>query len=129
MRRLAVVVLAVGLSSCGGGGPDLFPVRGTVLFDGQPADGASVAFQPVGGGPTPSGIAGPDGTFTLHTHPHGAGAPAGEYTVVVTWYPPDARSQDKPKNKLPAKYAGADSPLRATVKPGENALDPFKLTR
>lgn len=125
-------VLAVFSASCGGDGPALHPVRGTVLFQDKPADGATVVFQPVGGpagGAMPSGVVGPDGSFTLTTHPGGTGAPAGEYLVLVTWYPSDARDQANPKNKLPKKYEGSDSPLKVTVKPGDNTLDPFKLTK
>jgi hypothetical protein len=49
---------------------------------------------------------------------------------VVTWYPPDAREQDKPRNKVPARYGNpADTPLRATVSAGPNQLEPFRLTK
>ncbi len=130
--RLATAAAVLSVASCGESGPALHPVRGTVLFQDQPADGATVVFQPAGGpadAPMPSGAVGPDGTFTLFTHPGGAGAPAGDYLVLVTWLPANAREQANPKNKLPPKYSGLDSPLKATVKPGNNTLDPFKLTK
>jgi hypothetical protein len=130
--RLAPAVAALLIASCGGG-PKLYPVRGKVLYLDQPAEGATVVFQPVNSGPDsamPSGTVGADGMFTLRTHPHGEGAPAGEYVVVVTWLPPNAREFETPPNKLPGKYSSpTDSPLRATVKPGTNELEPFRLTK
>lgn len=123
--------LSLLVASCGDGGPTLYPVSGKVEFNGQPAEGATVVLHPADPqAPKPSGTAGADGTFTLRTHPHGEGAPAGEYAVVVTWYPPNAREVENPKNKLPARYADpAQSGLKATVKAGPTELEPFKLTK
>ena len=85
------MILLAGFSAgfsagCGPSGPTLYPVSGSVTFNGQPAEGAVVVFQPAAGGSglTPSGMVGADGTFTLSTHPHGAGAPDGDYTVEQT---------------------------------------------
>jgi hypothetical protein len=130
---LVAALAAMLVPACGGGGTKLYPVRGKVLYLDQPAEGAVVVFQPVNSGPdslTPSGIVGADGTFSLRTHPHGDGAPTGEYVVLVTWLPPNAREQENPKNKLPPKFASpTDSPLKATVKAGTNELAPFMLTK
>ena len=130
--RWPALVLALGVASCGPSGPELHPVTGTVLLDGQPADGATVVFHPVGGGPDaprPGAVAGKDGAFALNTHPHGAGAPAGEYTVLVTWLV-DGPGGGDGKNKVPARYADpTQSGLRATVKPGPNQLEPFQLSK
>lgn len=117
--------------SCGPAGPVLHPVRGTAHFEGQPAEGATVILEPVGGGELkPSGTVAADGSFTVTTHPHGSGAPAGEYAVLVTWFPPDARSMDNPKNKLPAKYGDpAKTPVpKVTVPAGGTDIPPIKLT-
>src|SRR5262245_54548624 len=123
-RAALTAALALALTSCGGGGPKLYPVRGKVLFANQPTEGATVVFHPAGGGantPKPGGTVEADGSFTLHTYPHGDGAPPGEYGVAVTWFPPNARSLDNPKNKLPARYADpAQSRLTATVKAQSN---------
>jgi hypothetical protein len=123
--------LALLAASCGGGGPTLHPVSGKVFFNGRPAEGAIVVLHPADpNGPKPSATAGADGSFTLSTHPHGEGAPAGDYAVVVTWFPPDAREVDNPRNKLPARYADpAQSGLKATVQAGPTELQPFQLTK
>lgn len=129
---LSAALTGLVSASCSGG-PKLYPARGKVLFQNQPAEGAVVVFHPTGAdatAPKPSGKVGPDGTFSLSTHPHGDGAPAGDYTVVVTWFPSNARDLDNPKNKLPSKYATVtESRLKATVKPGPNELEPFLLTK
>jgi hypothetical protein len=130
VRTLAAVA-ALTLVSCSDS-PRLHRVTGTVLYLDAPAEGATVVFQPVGGGDSlaPSGTVGADGKFKLRTHPHGEGAPAGDYVVLVTWFPPDARDQENPRNKLPARYGSpTDSPLRAKVSSGPNELEPFRLTK
>jgi hypothetical protein len=123
--------LALLAASCGDGGPTLYPVSGKVYFNDQPAEGAIVVLHPADPkAPMPSGTAGADGSFTLRTHPHGEGAPAGDYKVVVTWFPPNSREVENPKNKLPPRYADpAQSSLKATVKAEPTELEPFKLTK
>lgn len=128
---LGPLTLSLFVISCGSNAPPLYPVRGQVFFENQPAAGATVVFH-AGEANThkPSGVVGADGSFTLSTFPHGDGAPAGEYTVAVTWYPPGAREEATPKSKLPARYANPiTSNLKASVKPADNTLEPFKLTK
>src|SRR5262249_38273293 len=118
-RAAVVAALVLLCNACGGKAPKLDPVRGTVLFQQQPATGATVVFQPVNADAkslTPSGTVAADGSFTLTTYPYGEGAPAGEYVVLVTWYAANARGVEDARNKLPARYADVShSPLRATV--------------
>lgn len=130
---LIFTVLAVGGLSCGSSGPTLFPVSGSVMFEGQPAEGATVILEPVDGGletSKPSGTVAADGSFTVSTYPHGNGAPAGEYTILISWYADDARQLENPKNKLPDKYAdAATTPLpKVKVQSGNNEIPPIKLT-
>jgi hypothetical protein len=121
---------AVLLGSCGSSGPKLHPVSGKVLFEGNPVEGAAVVFVPDTGDLKPSGRTAADGSFTLSTYPHGDGAPAGSYVVLITLYPPNARELENPKNKLPARYADQSAKLlTATVKDGATELEPFKLTK
>jgi hypothetical protein len=133
MTRAALAIALVSLASCGGDHAKLHPVRGSVLFQEKPAEGATVVFHSVGGGtesPLPSGTVQADGSFALRTYPHGEGAPEGDYVVLITWYPPNARELDNAKNQLPNRYSShTDSPLRVTVKKGKNELEPFRLTK
>ena len=128
------------LSSCKGkDGPKLYPAKGKVtLADGEIPAGATVILQPVGAsdGDTkkpntlrPSGKVTSDGTFVLSTHPHGEGAPAGEYAVLVTWYPENARELDNPSSMLPPVYASAETtPIpKVTIQEGPNELAPITL--
>lgn len=124
----AVALLAASCTS----GPKLYPVKGQVFHDNKPAEGATVVFHLKDGpanAPQPYGTVGADGSFTLNTHPHGEGAPAGEYVVLITWYPPNARELDDAKNKLPEQYGTPSSPLKATVKDGPTELEPFRIPK
>ena len=129
------LVACLLLVSCGTSGPELHPVRGQVLYEGQPAAGVQVVFQPAEQTEgkelaMPSGKTADDGSFTLQTYPHGEGAPVGEYIVLATWYPANGREVDNPKNKLSTKYANPGEPLlKATVKAGDNQLEPFRLAK
>jgi hypothetical protein len=132
-RKLLLVGLALTagwVTSCSSG-VKLSPVRGKVLYGGQPAEGAIVVLHRKGSEPntpTPAGTVQADGSFTLRTHPHGNGAPPGEYTVVITWYPPNARELENPRNKLPTRYASvSESPLTVTIGEGPTELQPFEI--
>ena len=48
---------------------------------------------------------------------------AGDYLVLVTWYPANSREQANPKNRLPAKYAG---PKAKTFADYRKLLDDLK---
>jgi hypothetical protein len=128
----STVVVALLAASCSSG-PKLHPVKGQLFHNDQPAEGASVVLHRKDGAadePRPSGTVRADGSFTLSTYPHGEGAPPGEYVVLVTWYPPNAREQENPRNKLPDHYADpASSPLKATVKNGPTELEPIRLKK
>jgi hypothetical protein len=130
--RNALPIAVLVLASCSGETLKLYAVRGTVFYLDQPAEGATVVFHPASGSsesPLPSGTVKADGSFILRTHPHGDGAPAGDYVVLVTWYPTNARELENPKNRLPDRYARhAESPFRVIVKQGPNELEPFRLT-
>jgi hypothetical protein len=109
------------------------PVRGKVLYKGQPAKGAFVLLAPLkepaeNPDPRPRGTVGDDGTFVLGTYEREDGAPAGEYTVAITWEGgvlPDGR--EEPTDKLHGRYDLSNTRLKATVKEGPNELPPFQL--
>ena len=126
--------MLIALTGCGPDGPKLSPVKGKVFHGDEPAEGATVVFQPKGDArpstAPPSGTVRADGSFTLRTHPHGEGAPPGEYAVLVTWYPPGSREKENPKNQLPTKYSDpVRTPFSATVKDGATELEPFQIPK
>ncbi len=133
---LLIVLLGAALGGCGKSPVKLYSVRGQAFFKDQPAEGAKVVFLPAGEenaqfrGARPAATVSADGSFEIRTEPHGVGAPAGDYSVLITWFPPrDENPNANPKNKLPNKYSDPGKPLfKATVTAGENKLEPFKLT-
>ncbi len=138
-RRAALLIallFALVSSGCQKSSVKLYPVRGQVLYKNQPAAGAQIVFQPQGETsdeakakqPMAYATVEPDGSFTVRTDPHGAGAVAGKYDVLITWYAADPRNPEKSINKLPAKYADQSKPaLVVTVKEEKNELEPFRL--
>ena len=73
-----------------------------MLADGKPLTGGWIYFVPKGDLPvTPSGVIGPDGTFSLVTGGSGEGAPPGDYKVRVESPQssrPVAKSRKKPRH-------------------------------
>jgi len=138
-RAAALLVMLLTLTALGGcntSSVKLYPVRGQVFFKDQPAEGAKVVFLPAGEenaqyrGARPAATVAADGSFEMRTEPYGVGAPLDDYVVLITWFPPrDENPNSNPKNKLPNKYGDPSHPLlKASVKEGENKLDPIKLT-
>ena len=133
---LAILMLAT--ASCSSEAT-LNIVRGKVLVNSKPADGAMVVFHLEGGDINTipaTGACGADGVFSLVTRDK-PGARAGHYIVTVIW--PDTSKKpteqqmmmglapDAP-DLLGGRYANAKTPtLRAEVKSGENNLEPFDL--
>jgi hypothetical protein len=132
---LLVLLVTIG---CGGGKLKTYPVTGTVLVDGKPADGAMVIFCPINPSPEleklrPSGKADGTGAFSLMTFEAGDGAPAADYKVLVKWPAPaqvdarDGRGAPGP-DRLKGKYYNLDNtPLTAKVEAKSNELPPFEL--
>lgn len=136
------VFAAVFSSGCGGTSQpaelkNLAEVKGTILFQGQPPEGAVVMLHPSDGGtikpPRSSGIVDPDGNFAVQTSVNNfmkPGAAPGEYRVTVSWPAPapTPADGDATKEQLPAKYQDpAASGLIVNIAPGENELDPMDL--
>ncbi|MCI0460474.1 MAG: carboxypeptidase regulatory-like domain-containing protein [Gemmataceae bacterium] len=132
---LTVSLLGLGSAGCGRSGPPRGDVSGTVTFKDQPVTEGKVTFfnpkEGVGG----EGDLRADGRFTIKTQE--GGLLVGDYIVFVSPLthmkdtdpgktPPSL--EDKPAPNIPAKYRRQDTtPLRATVKEGENDF-PFDLT-
>jgi hypothetical protein len=115
----------------------LYPVNGKVLVNGEPAVGATVTFVRKGSPdplkePTPQGVVGEDGTFTL-SGPGGDGALPGEYAVLVEWKEGAGTKRGRAPalnapDRLKKKYLDPSKPLlTATVEAKSNTLPPFEL--
>ncbi|MBW3596508.1 MAG: DUF4198 domain-containing protein [Planctomycetes bacterium] len=111
--------------------PALAPVRGQVLYNGQPLRGGQIMTWPASGrGRSAIGWTDDEGRFTLQTDIRGEyteGATVGEHRVTVTAYELIS-APAAPPLLTPAKYASAETtPLTITVRrnPEENQ---FQLT-
>ena len=109
----AVAVLATG---CGGDGPELAGVRGTVRLNNEPVKFAQVTFIPVGPGRSASGLANEDGEYELQYTPSASGALLGPVTVEIS-----TKTVDTPET-IPAKY-NTKTELRRDVQSGSNVFD------
>lgn len=135
------------LSGCGGdSGVPVFPVSGTVYFDGKPAEGVRVIFHPdtaaVPGKPVlrPSGETGADGGFYLTSREPKDGAPVGKYRITLTWRKAAGSAGPQGMGGGEARESGADqfggrytepttSGLEFEVREGENSVPKFDLKR
>ncbi len=131
------LVITVALAGCGDGKLKCYPVSGQVLYNGEPLKGVDVAFHTVDPkndtGYPPHATTDANGNFSLMTYLPGDGAPAGEWKVAAAFavqaVDEGADQSKKLTFQVPAQYQRKEStPLTATVKPGSNALEPFKLT-
>ena len=121
--RVAIVVALLATAGCFSDPrfKPTFRLTGRLLYDGQPAGGATVALVPIDPNAPPDpwvrarGIADDDGSFTVTTYRTGDGVPNGEYAILAYWFPPgpvDATAV----NKLPARYSTLEgSPARVVV--------------
>jgi hypothetical protein len=141
LPRLAAgsLCLLVACSACScarrsSGELAVFPVSGQVLYDGQPTPGAMVVLCPIDDPqqkrPHPWGMADRDGNFRLKTYRTNDGAPAGEYIATVEWRKGSPGERRGTRGLLPSKYATPkESPLRVTVDPSIDRLEPFNIPR
>ncbi len=112
-------------------GSKVYPVQGTVRFEGKPASGVLVVFHPlndVSGNSRSYAKTQLDGTYLLSTHRAGDGAPVGEYKVTFFWPPTEAEESPGLKDKLASRYANPkESQLRVEVKAEQNIVPTFEL--
>lgn len=119
LTLLSALGLALG---CGGGGPKVFTVTGTVTFDGQPVEQGEIVFFPADiGSPCAGSIAG--GKFECRV-------PAGENRVEITATreSPTPASDGLPnyESYIPAQY-NTESTLTASVAAGGENTFTFEL--
>lgn len=133
-----LALLAALVTGCGDGRPaplKVYPVTGTVKFQGKPAAGASVTLIPkdesLPEDLRPNAITDETGHFDLGTYSDVDGAPEGEYSVTITWRPlvTSGGSVSPGPNVLPVRYSQPEtSQLTAQVGDDETELQPFELT-
>lgn len=99
-------------SGCGSKGPKSYECSGTVTLDGQPVEGASIAFLNPKSTSSGSAMTDASGKFVFESE-------AGDYGVTIVKLKPKAATDDiyaESENLLPKKYAGTtDSGLTASV--------------
>jgi len=107
-------------------GPQLYPARGQVFYEGRPAVGALVVFLPKD--PTSpqarvaSALVAEDGSYVLGTQKAKDGARAGQYVVTVS------RPRGKRAYPLPARYGSRHTtPLTAIVEMGPTEVPAYQL--
>jgi hypothetical protein len=129
----------VSLAGCGDGElkpPPLYPVTGTVTYQGKPVPGATVVFIPEGKFKAkdparlrPFGTADEQGNYSIAWSEDHEGAAAGKYKVGISAVEAvdhgEGDSQKKPVNAIPDNYGNpAKSGLTATVtEDGENVFN------
>jgi hypothetical protein len=142
MHRLIFALLLPGITAaagCSRASPQFesrptFPVQGSVLIEGKPAEGVQVFFHPrdASQGGIPRGVTGKDGCFHLRTYHDGDGAPAGEYTVTLYWpgpYQSKLAAEDQlPPDRLDERFLNPkNSPFRASVGASPSVIPPFEV--
>lgn len=81
---LSLLPLCAGCgSSSASQGAATLPVKGKVMFKGQPLKKGTITFEPDGAGKNASGEIQPDGTFVMSTYTAGDGAVVGNHRVAV----------------------------------------------
>ena len=142
--RCAWLWLVVAVAGCVGSPsnlPQLVPVSGTVMLDGEPLSGAVVTFIPTEStrGTGANGYTDTAGKYEIVANHGGKGAPEGTYKVLIAkLVMPDGSDfpinsniapLDSPARQiLPARYSEVNqTELTATVRDGANTID-FPLT-
>jgi len=105
--------LCLLLFGCGGDDrPTLVPVEGEITLNGEPLDGASIAFFPDSGNQIQRGskATSSSGKFTVGTYGKNDGIPVGKYKVTVVKkelmgeLPEGYNAEDPESNAKPVKY-------------------------
>lgn len=131
-----VIILGLGASlltvpGCGKGGAayKTAPVRGQVIYNGQPVTSGGIGFQPIAvpgasesnPGKPASGQVKEDGTFVLTTYKEGDGAVVGRHRV--SYIPSVAGAETYEDKPQPSPYLGlVPKEQEIEVKPGQNEI-------
>ena len=119
--RLVVMFLALTTTctGCREPGPEIVPVTGTVLKDGQPVANASITFFAKTGRPS-YGSSDAEGRYTLEYAQDVEGAVVGEHTVTITkagMGPPPAVDESAPvtRGTSSSRRGGSGGPMEVTL--------------
>ncbi len=120
-------------SACGDGRPTVYPVRGSVFFQGKPAHKAVVFLVPVSGDTErdspATGLVDAEGNFAITTYKTGDGALPGQYKVTFVWKSDPVRGDSDQIDLLPLRYMDPkQSPYRVTVTDQPIDLGRYDLT-
>jgi hypothetical protein len=142
MLRFAFVFAAISALVCGCSGPGgpakkvCYPVKGQLLVQGKPAEGALLIFRPKEDSDPagwsagfPHATAGADGKFEVATYGDNDGAPAGDYVVLVSWVAPNPQNEEASgPDRLGGRYSDPASPkLAAKVESRPTELPPIQI--
>jgi hypothetical protein len=91
--RVVVALSLLGLVACGDsrGYPKVYPVKGKILVNGQPANDCQIYLNRTAGGDPqapqvkPQAATNENGEFQLTSYNANDGAPEGEYVVTIEW--------------------------------------------
>jgi len=120
---LFCLVALVGLVGCPGGDSGTAPVSGTVTLDGQPVDGASVAFSPKSGdGQAAAAMTNSEGRFEMAN-----GAAPGSYGVTVTKTAAAAPTVEDPRSRGGDLSAADAEAISKMAEGGEDASTPTDM--
>ncbi|QDT66991.1 hypothetical protein [Calycomorphotria hydatis] len=116
---------------------EVSPVKGVVIYQGNPLSGGSIQFIPDSSqgttGRMATGKIGPDGTFELTTYEPGDGALPGHHKVTISYYESEEFDPENPtlsesKSLVPEKYGDpTQSGLNAEVLSGKENTFEFTL--
>ena len=126
---LVVVALIICPTTGCNSSPSIVPVKGTVLLNGKPLEGAAVLFQPKADERPAVGITDKLGTFHLTTRSQGDGAHVGLNKVSITKESDEPQLDDAEEGIqdftliTPAQYASPElSGIEIDVYPGMESI-------
>jgi hypothetical protein len=135
LRLLLVLLLSLLVTSCAKSRfKHVYPVKGRVLVDGEPAEGVTVRFRSLDDPDDelvrPMATTDANGWFLATTYKVNDGMPPGSYAVSLVWLPKGYRGPIARGNKLPARYSKAEtSEIKVQIATGENVLPTFELQK
>jgi len=120
----SLLLIAAVCIGCGPSGPELGEVTGKVTLDGEPVHRATIIFQPVAEGGSPSiAETQEDGSYELY-YTDRPGALIGEHEVMITTGRQISTEEGggEVPEMLPPKY-NEQTELRKTVEEGGNVIN------